>query len=223
MLEDLLKYFGIIARVLMILSLLLWAIYSKKWPESFRKLGPVLIINMIIEIASYSLSYFKIPNLFLLHLYTLLEFLAWTYFFDTLFKSNDWWQKWRFPFAAGVSILILLNTIFLESVNIFNSNAKTLSHIILISYCMVFFYQSFGTKDLNDPVQKGTTFLSFGILLYYLGSLFVFMFSNYHTVFWKSPVSQRAFWVINAFLTIIFQLIMLRSLWIVAHQRQNLS
>jgi hypothetical protein len=223
MLEDLLKYFGIIARVLMILSLLLWAIYSKKLPKSFRKLGPILIINLVIELASYSLSYFKVPNLFLLHLYTLLEFLAWSYFFDALFKNNGWWQKWKIPFVSAVTILILLNTIFLEPVSIFNSNAKTLSHIILISFCMVFFYQSFGTKDLNDPLQRGTTFLCFGILLYYLGSMFVFMFSNYHTVLWKSPVSQRAFWVINAFLTIIFQLILLRSLWIVAHQRRNLS
>ena len=180
MLQEILFKFNTLTRIFLIISIGIISIRYRRIPLIIKLLGLYLVVNLCTEFYARWLTNRKINNLFLLHIYTLLEFLTWSLFYKYLFKKSvkDWFQKYFWVIISFISILIILNSTFLEPTTGFNSNAKTLVQIILIGYAIAYFFRSFGKIDFSETINQSIILINFAVLLYYSGSLFIFMFTN---------------------------------------------
>lgn len=221
------KEFAIVAGqvylVLLILNNLIVIFRYHQLPVKIRTLIFYLTISLATDLSSRYLFNQASNNLYLLHIYTLLELLAWSYFFYRFFIHEQWVQH-KLPWlVGGVALLLISNSIFLEPITGFNSNAKTLVQLILIAYAIYYFFSSFGKIDLSQSIPLATTLINFAILLYYSGSLFIFMFSKLLANQGVASNLQFGFWAINALLLVILHGLILISLWMVAFRKTTSS
>ena len=214
-----------VALGILILNVLLFFWKVNKFPKSIRILGIYLSINLATELlAKYIAYFFENPNnLPLLHIYTLLEFITWPLFYRQLFVHKNHFVKNHLYFIGFVSVLILSNSIFLEPLSGFNSNAKALVQIILIGYAIYYFFETFGKIDLTKPLPRALSLINFAVILYYSGSLFIFMFSKLLANQNVADNRQYGFWAVNALLLVAFQTLIFISLWTVAFQKTKSS
>lgn len=195
---------------LLISVILLTRLYTEL-PKSLKVFTVFLYINLVIEISSRILFNQSLNNLPLLHIYTLAEFVCLSYFFSLLIPKPQLYGKKFFYFCLGVVLLIVLNSIFLQSIYTFNSYAKTLVQSLIILYAILYFYNLSGEIDNNNPYQQALRLINSALIVYYSGSLFIFMFSN---SFLLSKVQMNAgFWIFNAGLYLAYQLLVLISVW----------
>lgn len=192
-------------------------------PVDIRRVWCYLLLSLTTEAISRWLFHKFENNLFLLHYYTFFEFLVWSYFFYHVLKSKDWIRTTLPWLITVVGILIIANSIFLEPLTGFNSNAKALVQVLLISYTICYCFLSFGKIDLRQPIPRATTLINFAVLFYYSGSLFIFMFSKLLANQGVASKLQFSFWAINALLLVIFHALILVSLWMVAFRKTTSS
>ncbi len=177
-------------------------------------LGIFLVIDLVTEFLASWASKQHINNMPLLHLYTMLEFVAFSLFYRVLFKEVSWLQKYFWHWVIAFTTLLVINSAFIESIYKFNSNAKTIIQIILIAYAVSYFFRAYGKADFSKPLPFALAMVNAGVVLYYSGSLFVFMFSK----FLNDPVrgisldAQVGFWLLNSLLFFTFQVLILIAL-----------
>ena len=134
--------------IILSFSLLICVFKFSILPQEFKIFSVFLLINITTELIIWFIGWkLKISNLPLLHLYTLLEFIILSLFYKRLLK-NEFFQKYFLSFVFSISILIILNSIFFESIYSFNSNAKSLVQLILIAYSISYLFNSYGKTDL---------------------------------------------------------------------------
>ncbi|MEZ4963620.1 MAG: hypothetical protein R2791_00135 [Saprospiraceae bacterium] len=221
MLFKIFNYVSTISQAVLLLNALILFWKFKGIPEKVRSIWPYILIAFLTEIISKALALLEYPNLFLLHIYTLLEFLTWSFFYRRVFQDNKRFQT-IFPWAVAViAVLLIGNSIFLEPLNTFNSNAKTLVQVALISYGVYYLFEAFGKTDLTKPTQRAVILINFAVILYYSGSLFIFMFSKFLASQHVDQSWQRLMWVINALLVGLFQVLIFFGLWPFAFGKKN--
>ncbi len=196
------------AHIVILLNILQILLEYKKMPRLITWFNILLLLSLVVQVLARVLWLNHMNNLFLLHIYTLFEFIFLGFFYSRLLTKYSFFQKYHLYFIAGISLLIVLNTIFLQPITGFNNNAKTLTQVIYIGYAVAYFFQEAATTDKNAQ-QRLLTLINSAILLYYAGSLFIFMFGS---IILKSS-EHYAFWIVNALLYLIFQLLVFIALW----------
>lgn len=203
----------------LLISCIFFLIKYKNFPVSIKVLGIFLFINLIIEIGANWLSHQQKSNIFLLHIYTVFEFLTWSFFYRILFKHKKWIATFFPWFMIAGGLAIIANSIFLEPLTGFNSNAKTFVQIVLISSAIYYFFDTFGKLDFTKSNPFALALINFAVLFYYSGSLFIFMFSRLLADHDVLDSRQYLFWAINAVLNLIFQILILISLWVIVFRK----
>lgn len=186
----------------------------KNWnksPIKIKYLAYFLFWNLFIEIMARITSYYGHNNLFLLHLYTLMEFLLLSIFYKKIHKP-EWRNSSYFSiFIFCISILIILNSIILQPLSGFNSYAKTLVQFIIIVYAFSYFFYLSHVEIKRSVEQNSLRIINSSILIYYSSTLFIFMFSNYFFV--RGIRMLPEFWIFNAILNLIFHFFILIAIW----------
>jgi hypothetical protein len=203
----------------LLISFLIYIIKFRRLPIAMQFLGFFLGLNLTTEILSRILFHFKINNLYLLHIYTFFEFLVWSIFYYYLIWRTGNSKKYFKIFVSLIGLTIILNSIFLEPTTGFNSNAKTLVQIILIGYAIYYIFINFGVTDFSIKENQSILWINFAVMLYYSGSLFIVMFMKMIHSNDADTTSYNGFWLFNALLNAIFQLLILISIWKVAFSK----
>jgi hypothetical protein len=211
-----------LARILLALNVFALVFGGAKLPLEIRAVQYFLVVDLLTEVAVGWMSFHKIPNMELLHIYTILELVTWSIFYKTILST---WVPFQRYFLLGLSLMVVLligNSLFLEPVNGFNSNAKTLVQITMIVFAVAYFFRNFGNTDFTQPRHFALAMINTAVLLYYSGSLFIFMFSKIlnDPVSGVSTAAQVGFWVLNSILFLVFQLLMFIALWRVMLNRK---
>jgi len=207
-LTQLLDWITNIGRLFLLGAVGIWAIRYSRLPRAVRVFGLYLLLNLLLQTAAYLLWRQKMNNLPLLHLNTLLEFVFISWFFKEVYTGLPVFKGYFLPLIGGLTLLLILNSVFVESVFDFNTRAKTFVQMVLMLYVVLYFFDAYGRVDLMDREQQAISFLCFAVLFYYAGSLFIFMFSEFSKLE-QVQEGYKYIWLINAFLTAIFQLIAL--------------
>lgn len=197
------------AYIILFFNILIYRNLFKDYSSSIKHFIYYLIVSLSISLFAVGLAKFKTPNLFLLHLYTLLEFMFISIFYKKILTKEEGFQK-GINYIIGIgSLLIIANSLFLQPITAFNSNAKAFTQIIIIIYAIYYYF-----SILNERTKATTVLnlLNAAILIYYAGSFFVFMFSD---VLLKNldKDTQLLFWIFNALLYLVFQLIVIFAGW----------
>jgi hypothetical protein len=177
-------------------------------------IGVYLFGTALVNFAAGRLSANRMNNLPLLHFYTLIEFVGWSFFYRIVFYDVRWIERVFWPFLFGGAVLIVGNSLFLESPFVFNSNAKSVTQSFYILLSIYYFFYNFGKADFSQPQNLSVGLINTGVLLYYSGSLFIFMFSKMLVAAQTSREDQVGFWLLNSLLTLVFQILILTSILI---------
>lgn len=196
------------SEIMLLINIVLSMIYFWKNLPVLRYFCGLLSFSLIIQAIAKVMWLQKMNNLSLLHLYTVGEFLLMSFFYFQIFDKNSIWKKQLGWFIGSVTALIIANSIFLQPITVFNTYSKTLTQVIYIVYAVVYFWQA--TNNQPHPFHSVLKTINSAILLYYTGSLFIFMFGN---VFFQLDEFHRIFWVANALLYLIFQLLVFTAIW----------
>ena len=197
----------------LLINVVFFFLYLWRHSDIYKYFSGLLVFSLLIEIITHVMWYQhkenkQINNLYLLHLYTVVEFIFITLFYNQIFKGYPFWRKYIYWFIFIVLGLIVSNSMFLQKLTQYNSYAKTLTQLIYIAYATGYFLTASHNK--MDSTFKRITIINSAILLYYSGSLFIFMFSN---VFFDLDEVHLIFWVFNALLYLIFQLLVFYAIW----------
>lgn len=212
--QEIWMWFSEAARYCAGLSLLLLIFKIRRLPWLFRILIFVLAVDLLTESLATWMFYRKINNMPLLHLYTLLSFWLFSFFFRELFRKKPLVRRYFWPYLAAVTLALAANTLWLEPFNGFNSNAKTLVQALFIGYVVYYLFDAFGKTDFLQARDLAISLVNMAILIYNAGSLFIFMFAKTLNNGMLSTKAQSGLWMMNSLLYLIFQLLLLFAVWI---------
>ncbi len=204
----------VIIKILLGLLILSTALGVSRWrviPNAFEFLVGYLLWNLMVEGIIYVIPS-GTNNLPLLHIHTLVEFVLFSFVYKEIGLFENWKRKFYWLFLTVISALIILNSVFIQSIFEYNSFAKTLVQAILIGYAVAYLFK---LEDQNRH-SKATNILNTAVLIFYSGSLFIFMFGN---ILLKNEY-MSLFWDINLILNIVFQILMFVAIWKVSGLRR---
>jgi hypothetical protein len=208
---DLLKLPAIIF-IFLIPSCFVGLLFWKRLNPAFRVLVVFLWFDLLIEIGARAVVWFSEiqNNLPLLHLYTLGELTLLLLFFRLLHKNSHLLSRYFVGIFSVSAFLVLSNSLFVQDLFSFNSYAKTFVQVVVILLALDYAFQFLNNKEdghfFKTPEKKVNT----AILVYYPGSLFIFMFSQYAQETWQE--GYQTLWDINVVLNAIFHFFVLIAL-----------
>jgi len=149
---------------------------------------------------------FGINNLFLLHIYTIFDFIMMTLIFQAYLPR--WFVKWAIICFA---VAALLNSILIERLSTFNVLARSIEAFIIMCYVMRYFWLTLKSMSIKRLEKQPIFWISCGALLYYAAGFFIFIFSAD-----MLPYDDLWFtyWGIHAIFTILLYLFYSIALWI---------
>lgn len=190
--------------VLLLVALTISVANWKKMSAPARFISYFLLWNLIIEIITFLLPP-QTNNLPLLHIYTLVEFIL----FTLVYKKMDLFikisEKTFWIYLGSGSLIIVLNSLFLQNIFEFNTYAKTSVQIMLIGYAIGYIF----LLTEKSPDLGYLNLINAAVLIFYSGSLFIFMFGNIMV----ADNLTITFWRVNGLLNILFQILIIISLW----------
>jgi hypothetical protein len=187
---------------------------------AFRILAVFLFFNLFIEIAARFAGIVYGMNLPLLHLYTVGELLLFSLFYQKILDGSSVFRRYYNWIVWTILVLVVLNSIFIQHLFEFNSYAKTLVQILIILYALDYAFRFSEQAEMETQMNRSLRLINSAVLLYYCGSLFVFMSSQFEL---ETGGALQILWDINTVLNLIFQMIVLFALWKVVFHPPNLS
>lgn len=179
--------------------------------------------NLGIEVLAKLDMAFKLlggNNLPLLHLYTLGEFVLLFLFYTHLIEKPVWLRRLQYPILLAISMLIVLNSAFVQDLYGFNTYAKTGVQLLLIGAAVLFFFNLAAQEEPEAPSLPSLRLINSAILIYYSSSLVIFMFGNFLLT---AHSNEFYLWVINASLNILFHILIFIALWNLKFRRDRYS
>lgn len=166
--------------------------------------------NVIFEFISVFLWYYKIPNLYIFHVYVLAEFFFISWFYYEIFKRYI--SPKTIPTIFIIFIIFsLIDTFVWHNPFTFNSYAKTLECVIIVAYTVFYLYKTFDEFQDEDPSDTPTFWINAGFLFYFSGCLFLFTFSNF--ILTQGKPMGMIVWALHAFFNAIMNSLISIGLW----------
>lgn len=163
----------------------------------------ITTIGILADIISFVFFW---PNLFLLHIYTIFEFILLTLIFKPVLKPLIFKSLLiLFPLFAAI------NSIFFERLNSTNVLNRSIGAFILMFYALSFFTKTLKEMKIIRLEQEPLFWISIGVLFYNAGSFFIFIFSSDLT-----PQKELFFtyFGIHAILAILMYIFYTIALWV---------
>lgn len=136
-----------------------------------------LIISGGINLLAVILAANSIHNLYLLHIYTIVEFAILLLFFREVFTGRRV-SRIIIISIAVFTVLCIVNFIFLQSINKYNTYTRPLEGIFMIGFSLAYFEKESRIDKAADWASYPLNWIITGTLLYFSGALFLFAFSN---------------------------------------------
>lgn len=173
------------------LGILIWEKLTKPLKLIFFLILTSCIFNLIM--IYFGLKYRN--NVWIGHIYTIIEFFLISSFFYLIFKSRLL-KKIVLLLMIIFAPVVVLNKIFLESFHAIDNYSLTLSSIILLAISSMYFVE-YITNNMIVNFKDYRFLLSIGFMIYFGGNLFIFALSN----------EVKGIWLVHNIIYIILILI----------------
>lgn len=199
-------YTGIIVPVSVLIPIGMAASKRKYADRALKIIWYYLLLDCVVNVLAVVLANHKINNLPVLHVFTILEFVWMSYFYLSVLKDKAAGRMIRFLLVL-FPVFCIVNFLFFQSIYQFNTYARPVEALIIMSYSLAYFAQSNDaeTRWSLNPVN----WMNSGILLYFSGALFIFSFSNLtvNEISKKYYAINILMWNIHATLLLIMYLL----------------
>ncbi len=168
--------------IFLIISLLIFIpivvlIFNYKYlTKSLKIILYLLAIGFLFNSIEIILASFKIRNVPLFHLYTVIEFVLISLYFYFLTK-RDFFKKIIRIFLVIFFVVVVLNKIFLETIDKLDNYTLTIESIFLLILSSIYLTE-YLTDNLIVKIRDYKFLLAIGFMIYFGGNLFVFALSN---------------------------------------------
>lgn len=172
-----LDYFGTASILSSIIPALFGLLIIKKLDKTLRFLSVFCVLFCIIDIIFSVMGKNGIHNIFIMHLTTPIEFAMILHLYVLIvFKKSK--ILFEILSIAIFTIICLLNTYFVQSINEPNSIARGTEAVAIIAMCVNFFYLIFKSDQNIDLLRYPYFWLMSGFLIYFSGTLFLFVVTH---------------------------------------------
>lgn len=113
--------------------------------------------------------------------------------------------------ACGI-VLGLTNYLLIQSPKTFNSYSAYSYAIVIMILCLKFLYELMKKMAVEKIQLLPLFWLSFGALIYYAGTLFLFLFNNYLIL--HMPTRLPNIWIMHNILNITKNFFLFMTLWV---------
>ncbi len=194
----------------LLLALLAWYFLHRANREQFR-LSVLIFIAAGVEVAALALSVYKINNLPLLHVYTVVEFILLAGIFKRPLAGVI--PALYFRLLYGAFALYALLHILLPGRSWYEHNAwpRAIEAITLILLVLLFFYNTLKELNFRHLESAPLFWISTGLLFYFSSSFFIFISSNY--VLGENELAVML-WAIHMIFTIVRNVFFGIALWV---------
>ncbi len=146
--------------------------------KKFKILFWFFVCSVLVEILATWFAKTKHNNLPVLHLYTVIEFFAFSSAYYIYFNQKKYLPNIILINSAVFFIVALTDATFLNGIWKFNNYSRSYASLSLVMYASIYFYyllkESFQMPTWRQPMY----WLSIGVLFYFGLNLFYFLFSN---------------------------------------------
>ncbi len=190
---------------------IIFALITIKYQKNY--ILPIFIlvfISFLVEIINWTFTQFSQNNLYIFHLYTIIEFvllgLFYTYYFKQYFKPTI------FIIIMPLFLIIAITEYCIKGTGNMNNISTSTESIILVSYAL-FLYYFVMTKSLIENLLSHSIFwFNSAILVYFSGNLLLFVFSSYLAET-KNENYFMLWATIHSFFNITFNLLLSLGFW----------
>lgn len=154
----------------------------KKLDKNLKLIFYLVLIGILI---SFSMIYFGMTyrfNSWLMHIYTIVEFILISYFYYRLFSQKIFRTIILILFGI-FSVIVILNKIFLETFDKIDNYTLTIESIIILIITSMFLVD-YLIKHLIVNIRDYRILLTIGYMIYFGGNLFIFTLSNEVSGIW---------------------------------------
>lgn len=209
--SDYLTVLSNISYIVIFVPLIIGVIFWKRLSFVQRMIFGIVVLTFLNDSLTIILNRQEIHNLWVYHLYVPLYFWMIALLYrESPMKSTI--KKWLLPYACIFTVFSVVNSIWIQPVSGFNSNAISIGMLSYILLALIYFQfllkQQFYTRLENDPLF----WMSVGLLLFNAGALVLFIVSNYFNSSDRKVVAS--IWSLNVILNIILIMFYSLSLWV---------
>ena len=164
-------YFDYVVPGSILLPIAVFLLKIRDTPAYIKLLFYYLIISALVNVIGIIMARNKIPNLWLIHIYTALESFLLLWFFKYIIKKPVVLKAIN-VLIIGFPLFCVFNFLFLQSIYNFNTYTRPIEAIIFIALCMIYWGQE-GEEDIHWAASPANWFVT-GLLLYFSGAFFIY-------------------------------------------------
>lgn len=173
----------------------------------------LVIASSITETVVYVLSEFQLPNIAVYNIYTFANFNI--IFSIYLTQVSPKRKNAMIGLQIAFNLFMIINAIFIQSFQAYNSYAILSMSVIFMSLALNYFYKLL--KEVkHQRLEKNPLFwLSSGLVVYYSGTLILFLFINQISNADQSNIDLHlASWGINSIFILLIVTSYSLTLWV---------
>ncbi len=183
----------------------------------FKKLSPLqvriwalVVLTFFSDTLTYILRIRVESNLWVYHLFIpVLVFAMYKIYERELISAPRYVIR---GLVGGVALFSVLNTVFWQGTEIFNSNAIVAAGILFILFSLLYYYELINGKTDRGYRFTPMTWFNTGVLLHYSGTLILFFFVN--SIREQSVDIMLFSWVLNMVFTAVLLGFYSTALWV---------
>lgn len=205
-----------IAQLSLALPILVMLYRFKRFTKVFWTLAVLLLVAVIISYSAYILYQNQTNNMYLLHIYTVLEYTLWSMFYYQLFKN-----KVVKKVIVGMLIIFVLfsitNTIYWQPLEIYNSYSRSVEGAFLLCFAIAWFYKVFVDSKIIKLESHPIFWINSAVLVYFSGSFLLFISNNF-----LMKLSDQEFfeaWALHGLFLIIHYLFISIGIWLIKRKK----
>ena len=162
-----------------------------------------LLASGLINLGAMILIFYRMKNLPLLHLYTIVEAVLILCYLRTLFKEHIIKNVLLYTIVL-FTLLCIINFTFIQSIFTFNTYTRPLEAILITFFCLLYLYKSGFTENWLD---KPISWFNIGILIYFPAACIIFILSNYLVFKTMNKEMTTMVWNLHATLVLFMYLL----------------
>ncbi|AXG71035.1 hypothetical protein KORDIASMS9_03290 [Kordia sp. SMS9] len=206
-----------IAQFSLVVPLLAMLFRFKRFTKLFWTLGILLIVAAIISYSSYVLYKNGANNMYLLHIYTVLEYALWSLFYYQLFESAMA-KKINIGLLVVFVTFSILNSIYWQPLEMYNSYSRSVEGTFLLCMAIAWFYKVFVNGKIVRLEAHPIFWINAGVLVYFSGSFLLFISNNFLMELTRQEFFEA--WALHGLFLIIHYLFISIGIWLIKHKKE---
>jgi|GEM_PF-2187156 len=215
---DYFQIFALSSTLSIIIPAIVGLLMLRRVENYWKLLVGFLVVATIVDFSAAAMALKGKPNLWLLLPYTFLEATALGGVYWWFYYSREKMFEMKLVLGIVVAVLIglIVDAIFGQGLNSFNSLSRTFEALGMIILSLIYFFSSF--QDLSLLKEENIPMLWFnsGVLLYFATNVFVFLLSDY--ILSTQPELHIGIWAFHSVANILFNLLTTVTIWFASRQ-----